>query len=71
MSEGSSDGSELLKKFKFKDKKGNVEEEEIELGRDNVGQYVSGKTGYPKPAKRYRLIYQVFNQSIEETYFGF
>ncbi|MBS3137624.1 hypothetical protein J4232_04275 [Candidatus Woesearchaeota archaeon] len=63
MSEGSPEGTELLTKFGFK------EEEEIELGRDNAGQYITGKTGYPKPLKRYRTIYQVFNQSIEETYF--
>src|SRR3989338_6114607 len=63
MSEGSPEGTELLTKFGFK------EEEEIELGRDNAGQYITGKTGYPKPVKRYRIIYQVFNQSIEETYF--
>ncbi len=54
--------SELLKKFKFK-------EEKIELGRDNAGQYIEGYTNYPAADKRYRIIYQVFNQSIEETYF--
>jgi len=27
------------------------------------------KTGFPKPLKRYRLIYEVYDLSIEETYF--
>ena len=28
-------------------------------------------TGFPKPSKRYRLVYESFNASLEETYFWF
>jgi hypothetical protein len=39
-------------------------EEEFE---DTNGIYV--KTNYPEPAKKYRLIYEAFSLSMEETYF--
>jgi len=49
--------SEILKKYKF-------EEEIWEEGKD---QYMP--TGYPAPFKRYRIIWEVPNLSLEETYF--
>lgn len=49
--------SEILKKYKF-------EEEVWEEGKD---QYMP--TGYPAPMKRYRIIWEVPNLSLEECYF--
>ncbi len=48
-----------LKKFGFE----SVEEAEETRGQKNV------KTGYPTPARRYRLHYEGYNVSIEEPYF--
>ncbi len=50
--------TELLKDCDFKDE---------ELFEESQGQFL--KTGFPKPHKRYRLIYEVYDLSIEETYF--
>ena len=47
-----------LKKFGF---------EEEEIAEQTRGQYI--KTGFPKPARRYRLHYEAYNISIEEPYF--
>ncbi|MBI2545822.1 hypothetical protein HYV81_01440 [Candidatus Woesearchaeota archaeon] len=44
--------------------KGQYEEEIMEEGKDQMV-----KTGYPKPTKRYRLVYETFSASLEETYF--
>jgi hypothetical protein len=49
--------SDVLKKYGFK-------EEVWEEGKD---QYM--ETGYPAPHKRYRVIWEVPNMSLEETYF--
>jgi len=49
--------SEVLEKFNFK-------EETWEEAKD---QYV--KTGFPMPVKRYRLVYEDYNLSMEEGYF--
>jgi len=38
-----------------------------ELAEQTRGQYI--KTGFPKPARRYRLHYEGYNISIEEPYF--
>ncbi len=49
--------SELLKEHKFP---------------EGVYEEVQGKflpTGFPSPSKRYRLIYEVYDLSVEETYF--
>lgn len=54
--------SELLKKYGF-------EEEEIEVASARKGPKLMGKTGYPKPAHRYLLTFETFNQSIEEMYY--
>ena len=53
-----------LKKFDFVDDKGNADEEVAEQTR---GVFI--KTGFPKPARRYRLHYEGYNISIEEPYF--
>jgi len=50
--------SELLKEFGF-----GKEETYEEVQRMWV------KTGYPKPLKRYQIVYEVYDLSIEETYF--
>lgn len=54
--------SELLKEFEF-------EEEEIEIASSRKGPKVWGKTGYPQPGHRYRLIVEAHNLSIEEAYY--
>ncbi len=40
---------------------------DVEIAEQTRGAYV--KTGYPKPARRYRLHYEGYNISIEEPYF--
>ncbi len=47
-----------LQDYGFKD------EEEVEA---SLGNFV--KTGYPKPTKNFRFVYEAFSQSIEEMYF--
>ena len=54
--------SKLLTDFGYK-------EEFIELGRDNAGHTIWGKTGFPKPAKLRRVVLEDVNQSIEESYY--
>ena len=54
--------SELLKKYEY-------EEEEIEGGMDFKGNAIYIKTGFPKTSLTYRVVHQIFNQSIEENYF--
>jgi hypothetical protein len=49
--------SELLKEHKFKE----------EIYEEVQDKYLP--TGFPKPSKRYRLIYEVYDLSVEETYF--
>ncbi len=43
------------------------EEKDEEFNIDANKQYY--KTGFPKPSKRYKLVYEAFNMSIEEMYF--
>src|SRR3989338_6246225 len=50
--------SQLLEEFKFK------KEEELELIRGDFG-----KTGFPAPFKTYRLLWELYDLSIEETYY--
>ncbi len=54
--------SELLKENGFK-------EEYIEIARDNAGNQIFGKTGFPKAVHRYRIVYETPQRSIEEIYF--
>ena len=54
--------SALLKKYKYT-------EEEIEAGMDFKGNTVFAKTGFPIPKLTYKVVHQIFNQSIEENYF--
>lgn len=58
---------ELLKKYEFVNDK--TKEEEIEGGMDFKGNAIYVKTGFPEPKLNYRVIHQIFNQSIEENYF--
>ncbi len=44
--------------------KGMYEEEEMEEGKDQMV-----KTGYPNSVKRYRIVYETYSSSLEETYF--
>ncbi len=44
--------------------KDHADEEEYE---EVVGQWV--KTGFPKPIKHHKIVWEVYNMSIEETYF--
>jgi hypothetical protein len=48
---------ELLKKYKF----------EPEVWEESKDQFVG--TPFPKPIKRYRIIWEIFNMSMEESYF--
>jgi len=43
--------------------------DEIEQYKGGNGFPVKVKVGFPKPEKRFRLVYELYNQSIEETYF--
>ncbi|MEK6921027.1 MAG: hypothetical protein AABX82_04040, partial [Nanoarchaeota archaeon] len=54
--------SALLKKHGFT-------EEEIEAGMDFKGNAVYAKTGFPISKLTYKVVHQIFNQSIEENYF--
>src|SRR3989344_6940690 len=54
--------SALLKKYKYT-------EEEIEAGMDFKGNTVFAKTGFPISKLTYKVVHQIFNQSIEENYF--
>lgn len=54
--------SERLTEFGF-------QEEEIETAMDIKGQTVYAKTGFPVSALTYKVVHQIFNQSIEENYF--
>lgn len=54
----------LLKEHGFVDDKKNADQESAEDFKD-----MELKTEYPKPIKRYRLIWEAFNVSIEEVYF--
>lgn len=58
---------ELLKKYEFVDN--DNKEEEIEGGMDFKGNTIYIKTGFPKSKLTYRVVHQIFNQSIEENYF--
>ncbi len=53
---------------KFLEKYG-LSEEEVEVGRDSVGNTVRDKTGYPKPEHSYRFVLEDFNKSAEEIYY--
>lgn len=57
-----STSSELLKEYKF-------DEEEMEAGMDFKGNAIYSKTGFPESVLTYKLVHQIFNQSIEEHYF--
>lgn len=50
-------------------KEAGFSEEETEIAVDSLGNVVYGKTGFPKPEHRYRVVYQVYNMSVEELYF--
>lgn len=54
--------SELLKQYDFT-------EEEIEAGMDFKANAIYAKTGFPEPKLTYKVVHQIFNQSIEENYF--
>jgi hypothetical protein len=54
--------SELLKESGF-------DEEEMEAGMDFKGHAIYAKTGFPVPKLTYKVVHQIFNQSIEENYF--
>jgi hypothetical protein len=54
--------SERLEEFGFT-------EEELEMGMDFKANTIWAKTGFPQSALTYRVIHQIFNQSIEENYF--
>ncbi len=43
--------------------------DEVEVYKDSKGWPVKVKTGYPKANRKFRLIYELYNQSIEENYF--
>lgn len=58
--------SDLIK-FGFKVVKNGKEAADNEMAEQTRGQYI--KTGFPKPARRYRLHYEAYNISIEEPYF--
>src|SRR3989338_6198524 len=60
---------ELLAKFGFKKDDGSPDEEEIEGGMDFKGNTIYVKTGFPKSKLTYKVVHQIFNQSIEENYF--
>ena len=69
---------ERQKKFRFigdpeKDGKPNAAHADEELTEEvNLGQTPTLlTTGFPKPLKRYRLVYESFNANMEETYFWF
>lgn len=64
--EKSGEEKSLLEKFGFKEEIA----EEVNIfppGSKSPNDYI--KTGYPEPLKRYKLIFESFNASIEETYF--
>ena len=48
---------EVLEKYGFKE----------EVWEERKDQYLP--TGFPKPLKRYRIIWEIFNMSMEESYF--
>lgn len=54
---------ELLIKFGF-EIDGKADEEELEQSKDQLV-----KTGYPDPVHRYRIVYESFQHSIEESYY--
>ncbi len=54
--------SDILKEFGFK-------EEEMESGMDFKGNAIYSTTGFPEPRLTFKLVHQIFNQSIEENYF--
>ncbi|MBN1274884.1 hypothetical protein JXA12_01145 [Candidatus Woesearchaeota archaeon] len=48
------------------------EAEEANISAMGAGDFTALiKTGYPAPVKRYRLVYESFNMSLEELYFWF
>ena len=49
--------------------KAGFDPEKTEIARDNAGNQIYGYTGFPKPAHRYRLVYETPHRSIEEMYF--
>jgi len=55
---------ELLKKFKFVKKDGSVDQEEREVGKDQIV-----KTEYPEPVHSYKLVTETFQESIEDVYY--
>ncbi|MBU0980516.1 MAG: hypothetical protein KJ709_06935 [Nanoarchaeota archaeon] len=54
--------AELLQKYGF-------EEERVETASARKGPHVYSTTGYPRAAHRYWLIFEAYNQSIEEMYY--
>ena len=48
---------ELLKKYEF----------EPEVWEESKSQFI--KTPFPKPTKRYRIIWEIYNMSMEESYY--
>lgn len=61
---------EMLKQFGFvKKDKVTPDEEEIEGGMDFKGNTIYVKTGFPTSKLTYKVVHQIFNQSIEENYF--
>ncbi|MBI5001916.1 hypothetical protein HZC31_00870 [Candidatus Woesearchaeota archaeon] len=60
---------ELLAQFDFKKDDGSPDEEEIEGGMDFKGNTIYVKTGFPQSKLTYKVVHQIFNQSIEENYF--
>jgi len=54
--------SELLKEYGYK-------EDYDEVARDNAGNQIFANTGFPKPAHKYRIVYETPHRSIEEIYF--
>jgi hypothetical protein len=60
------DKSAILEKPEFK---ALGSEEYIEISRDNAGNKVFGFTGFPSPKKRYEIVYEAPNLSIEEMYY--
>ncbi len=58
--------TQSIKEFLEKHK---LDEEVVEAARDNVGNFVEGKTGYPAPIHRYKFVLEDFNKSAEEIYY--
>lgn len=70
MSHGGSKG-EILKKFGFVDDNGNPNEEieEVPFVGDPGKSATWVHTGFPKPAKRYRIVWESHDLNLEEPYY--